>query len=309
MIIDIHYHLLVEDWLPEAWWNGLCHVYQNALKAMGMEMAIEDIRNNILGTFWDPDGDNLIAEMDEAGIDKTVILPQDLGLAMGEPKLSIDEQNKSYSLVQKKHPDRIIAFGGVDPRRPGAVELIEKCIKEWGLKGLKMHPGTGYFPDEGEAYRFLEKASELNVPVLTHTGIWLGKSKYCDPIYLDNILLEFPNIVIIAAHLGRGWQNVLFEMGAHRSNLLTDFSGWQLVSQQHYDLFCQNLRFALDAFGPGRVLFGTDGPFYRPAMPNKDFIQQVRSLPEKAPEGIQFSKEEVEGMLGGNAAIMLGLSN
>jgi len=272
MVIDVHYHLLVEDWLPEAWWGAISQVYVNALKAMGMEMTEEDVKANILGGFWDPEGDNLVAQMDESGIDKTVILPQDLGLAMGEPKVTIEEQNKAYAEVQKKHPNRIIAFAGVDPRRPGAVELMERAINEWGLKGIKLHPGTGYFPDEGEAYNLLKKASEIGVPVLTHTGIWPGKSKYCDPIHFDNILIDFPNLTIIAAHLGRGWQNVLFEMGAHRPNLVTDFSGWQIVAQQHYHHFCQNLRYAIDAFSPGRVLFGSDGPFYTPAMPSGAFL-------------------------------------
>ena len=307
MVIDVHYHLLVEDWLPEAWWGAISQVYVNALKTMGMEMSTEDVRANILAGFWDPEGDDLVAQMDEAGIDKTVILPQDLGMLMGEPRVSIENQNKAYAKVQKKHPTRIIAFAGVDPRRTGAVELMEAAINEWGLKGIKLHPGTGYFPDEKALYRFFEKISRLNVPVLIHSGIWLGPSKTCDPIHFDNLLLNFPDLTVIAAHLGRGWQNVLFEMGAHRPNLMTDFSGWQLVSQQHFDMFCQNLRFALTAFGPERVLFGTDGPFYNPAMPGKDFIQLIRSLPDNAPEGIPFSTDEVDAMLGASAGRMFGL--
>ena len=307
MVIDVHYHLLVEDWLPEAWWDVITIIYVNALKEMGMEMTKEAVKTNILDNFWDPEGDKLVAQMDDAGINKTVILPQDLGLAMGEPKVPVEEQNKAYSEVQKKHPDRVIAFAGVDPRRPGAVELMERAINEWGLKGIKLHPGTGYFPDEKEVYKFFEKISNLNVPILIHSGLWPGISKTCDPIHFDNILLNFPNLKIIAAHLGRGWQSLLFEMGAHRPNLFTDFSGWQLVSQQHYDVFCQNLRFALTAFGPGRVLFGSDGPFYDPAMPNKNFIQLIRDLPKNAPAGIVFYDEEVEAMLGGSAADILDI--
>ncbi|MFC1857933.1 amidohydrolase family protein [Thermodesulfobacteriota bacterium] len=302
MIIDVHYHLLVEDWLPARWWQAVLNFYVKALKAMGMEMTIEAVKANILDSFWDPEGDQLIAQMDESGIDKTVILPQDFGLAMGEPKVTVEEQNKAYAEVQKKHPDRIIAFAGIDPRRAGAIELMERAINEWGLKGIKLHPGTGYFPDEKELFKFFEKISSLNAPILIHSGMWIGINKTCDPIHFDNILLNLPNLKIIAAHLGRGWQNVLFEMGAHRPNLFTDFCGWQVVSQQHYDIFCQNLRFALNAFGPERVLFGSDGPFYNPAMPNKDFIQVIRDLPKNAPKGIAFSDEEVEAMLGGSAA-------
>lgn len=307
MVIDVHYHMLVEDWLPGAWWGAISQVYVNALKAMGM--TIEDVKTNILDTFWDPEGDTLVAQMDESGIDKTVILPLDFGLALGEPKVTVEEQNKACAEAQKKHPDRIIAFAGVDPRRPGASDLMERAINEWGLKGVKLHPGSGYYPDEKELYKFFEKISSLNVPILIHSGIQPGISKTCDPIHFDNVLLSFPNLKIIAAHLGRGWQNVLFEMGAQRPNLLTEFSGWQIVAQQHYDIFCQNLRFALTAFGLERVLFGSDGPFFNPVMPNKDFIQLIRDLPKNAPEGTSFSVEEVEAILGGGAAKILGLSN
>jgi predicted TIM-barrel fold metal-dependent hydrolase len=309
MIIDVHYHITVEDWFPKAWWNIMTQVYIGAFKAMGMDTTPEDVKKNILDTLWDPDGENLIKEMDEAGIDKTVILPLDLGLAIGEPKASIEDQNKAYADLQNKYPDRIVAFATVDPRRANAIDLIEKAIKEWGLKGVKLHPGTGYFPDAEELNAFFAKLSELGVPVLTHSGFWMVRSKYCDPIYFDDILIDFPNLTIIFAHFGRGWQNVLFEMAAWRHNAVTDFSGCQFLAQEHYGLFCQNLRYALDSFGPARVLFGTDGPYYRPLMSSKDYIQIVKDLPQNSPDGIAFTTEEVDTILGGAAAGILGISN
>ncbi len=90
MVIDVHYHLLVEDWLPEAWWKLLAEIYATALRGMGMETTPEEVKRNILDTFWDPDGEKLLREMEEAGIDKTVLLPQDLGLALGEQPISIE---------------------------------------------------------------------------------------------------------------------------------------------------------------------------------------------------------------------------
>jgi len=305
----MHYHLVVEDWYPEAWWNLIIQIYVGGLKAMGVDMTPEDVRKNILDTFWDPDGENLIKEMDEAGVDKTVILPQDFGLALGESKASVEDQNKAYANLQNKHPDRIIAFATVDPRRPNASDLIEKAINEWGLKGVKLQPGAGFFPDAKELRAFFAKLSELGVPVLTHSGFLPLKSKQSDPIYFDDILVDFPNLTIIFAHFARGWQNLLFEMAGHRHNAATDFSGMQIFAQGQHGLFCQNMRSALDSFGPPRVLFGTDGPFLRPIMSNKDYIQLVRDLPKNAPDGITFTEEEIDAVLGGSAAKILGLSN
>ena len=309
MIIDMHYHLVIEDWGPEAWWNLITQLYVRGFKAMGMDITPEDVRKNVLDTFWDPDGENLIKEMDESGIDKTVILPQDFGLSIGESKVSIEDLNKAYADLQNKHPDRIIAFATVDPRRPNASDLIEKAINEWGLKGVKLQPGTGFYPDAEELRAFFAKLSELGVPVLTHSGFLPLKSKHSDPIYFDDILVDFPNLTIIFAHFARGWQNLLFEMAGHRHNAATDFSGMQFLAQSQYGLFCQNMRSALDSFGPPRVLFGTDGPFLRPLMSNKDYIQIVKDLPKNAPEDITFTEEEIEAVLGGSAAKILGLSN
>jgi predicted TIM-barrel fold metal-dependent hydrolase len=247
--------------------------------------------------------------MDEAGIDKTVILPNDFGLAMGESKVSVEDQNKAYADLQNKHPDRIVAFATVDPRRPNASDLIEKAINEWGLKGVKLHPGVGYFPDAEELKGFFAKLSELGVPILTHAGFWPLKSKHCDPIYFDDILVDFPNLTVIFAHFARGWQNLLFEMAGHRHNAVTDFSGMQFLAQSNYGHFCQNMRYALDSFGPARVLFGTDGPFFRPLMSNKDYIQIVKDLPQNAPDGITITEEEVTAILGGAAAGILGISD
>ena len=151
------------------------------------------------------------------------------------------------------------------------------------------------------------KIGKFGIPVLTHTGFWPWKSKTCDPIHWDEVLVDFPNLVVIAAHLGVGWQNVLNQMGATKPNLATDFSGWQIHAQRRYREFCEALRQALDYFGPQRVLFGTDGPFYRMALSNKDYIQIIKDLPDKAPEGLNFTEDEVETMLGKGAAALLRL--
>jgi len=309
MIIDVHFHLIIEDWLPEAWWNGVARIYVHGLKAMGIDMTSEAVRQTIFGSFWDPDGEALIREMDAAGIDKTVILPSvDWGIAMGEPKVSYEEQNKAYAEVQRRHPDRIIAFAGVDPRRPNAIKFVETAIKEWGLKGLKLHPGSGFYPNGRESYRLLKRVCELGVPVLCHTGQWPLYDKYCDPVYLDDILVDFPNLTVIAAHLAEGWHNTLFAMATYKPNLATDFSRWQAAARNHYHYFCEHLRRALDCFGSDRVLFGTDGPYFRAIMTDKDWVQLIKDLPQKAPDGITFTQAEVEAMLGGNAARILGIS-
>ena len=130
MIIDAHCHIKDFDWYPEKWWVGLAKsIGLRVKKEMGIKLSPQQIKDKILSTMMDPTGEMLIREMDRAGIDMTVILIQDFGLALGEPKVSIEEQNQIYAEIQKKYPKRILAFAGVDPRRPNAEELIKKTCK------------------------------------------------------------------------------------------------------------------------------------------------------------------------------------
>ncbi len=303
LVVDAHTHIVDEGWMPKKWWDELAKVYVHALEEMGVSMTAEQVKSQIFPNFYDPDGKKLIAEMDAAGIDVSVICPLDYGLALGDPPVSIEEQNQIFAEVQKKYPKRIIAFVSVDPRRPGAERIVREGLEDLGLKGLKLHPASGFYPNDPCVYKLLEVAKEFNVPVLFHTGqiVQPLRSKYCNPTYLDDVLIDFPELTVQAAHMGFGWRYELFHMGATKTNLVVDFSGWQLIARSNFRRFCEALRECIDEFGASRVLFGTDGPYLRAAMPDKEFVDMVKSLPEKAPEGITFTEKEIEAIMGGNA--------
>ena len=114
--------------------------------------------------------------------------------------------NEDCARAAAKHPGRLIALAGIDPRRPDAPALFRRCIKEFNMRGLKWHPDNGYYPNSKEAYAVLEVANELNVPLLTHCGpLANSRAKYAHPIHLDDVAVDFPNIDIIAAHMGFVW--------------------------------------------------------------------------------------------------------
>ena len=170
MLIDAHYHLVAEKWYPEGWWQAVTNMYLNGMKQLGMEMPLEMIRETLIPTLWDPEGEALIGDMEAGGIDKTVLLPMDYWMLFGEPKVSVEGQLKAYAGIQKKHPDKIVAFATVDTRRPDAVETLRRSVEDWGLRGLNLYPQTGFFMNAPNTYKVLEKASELNLPVTCHTG-------------------------------------------------------------------------------------------------------------------------------------------
>ena len=82
---------------------------------------------------------------------------------------------------------------------------------------------------------------------------------------------------------------------------------WDIYAFGRYDLFCRELRDLIDFTGADKILFGTDDPVFRIVRPTKDWIQLLKGLPERAPTGIKFTHEEVNAILGGNAAKLLGL--
>jgi len=310
MIIDVHYHLLAEEWYPEEWWNTVVKMYAHGLKDYGLEMSPEEIRSSLVPPLWDPEGEVLIRDMDAAGVDKTVIVPIDYWLAFGEPGASLDQQLKAYSNFQQKHPDRIIAFATVDPRRPDAVQIVERAFKEWGLKGLNLYPQAGFYANDPRTYRVLEKVGEFNVPVRIHTGQQGPpplRGKYGDPIHLDDVVQDFPNLSIIAGHMAFAWHEQLFYLAGIKYNMSTEFSAWQPIAKASYWKFCQVMRQALNHLGKDRVLFGTDNPFVAPLMSTKEYVDLIKGLPQNAPEGISFTEEEVNSMLGDSAAKILVL--
>lgn len=303
MIIDIHYHLMNKGWDPDKLFLSAEKLFA---KAFGTSSS-EEIKK-MLSAFWDPSGEKVIRFMDEGGIDKCALLVTDWGFGLGEPEVSIDNQNKICARIAKRYPDRLIPFAGIDPRRRNAVELLKKSVEEWGMRGLKFHPDVGFFPDDESFYPFYEKVSEYKIPILSHTGPMFGclKSKYTQPIYLDAILADFPEITIIAAHMGFCWWPEVAGIAAVKPNLYGCLTGWQSEIQQNYNKFCHDLRAIIDKMGPERILFGTDGPFDSPRFTKKDWIEAIKTLPEKSAEGVTFTNEEVAGILGGNAQKLLG---
>ncbi len=310
MIIDIHTHLFGKGWVPRGFFYGVARFITHDFAKQGIQESNEAMGDSLIETSDDPEAEALLAEMDEAGIDKSVLLPIDFNLAIGEPEVPIEEVNKKYSDLARKHPDRLIAFAGMDPRRKNALDLFKKCVEEWGVKGLKLHPTTGFYPNQKEAYLLLEKASEWKVPVLIHSGSMMVplKSKYSQPIYFDDLGADFPDLPIIAAHSGGsfGYPQLISVMHT-KLNIMSDISGWQMTAIKNYSYFCRGLRDLMDFAEPDRIFFGSDSPSFRSIMSNQDWVQLLKDLPQKAVDGITFKEEEIAMLMGGNAQKLFNL--
>ncbi|MEE9324438.1 MAG: amidohydrolase family protein [Dehalococcoidia bacterium] len=308
MTIDIHTHLWVKEHFSDTWWKTSATFLSQATSQMERSGTPQEVLEKFLPESFDPRGEICVRLMDEAEIEKSVIMPIDCGLGLGEGSKSIEEQNRDLASVAKRYPGRFIFFCSIDPRREGALDFLEKAVKEWDAKGFKLQPVMGQlYPWDEAAYPLYQRLSQLGLPVLTHVGPMFEPldSKYGHPRELDRVLRDFPNLTIIAAHIGYAWWRELIEVAQKRPNLVCDFSNLQNSANENYGRFCHVLRRVLDGFGKDRVLFGTDGPFWDPWLSRKWWVDLIKNLPTQAPEGSRFTEEEINAMLYGSAQKLL----
>lgn len=307
MIIDTHYHLMPAVSKPVV--ENLSKFIFHVAKSMGKKTRIEDIEKKALETWADPTGECLIADMDMAGIDATVICMVDNKTNAALTVERTQRANKIIGEVARRYPKRIMALAGVDPRRPEAVDMMKQCFEEFGVIGLKYHPDYGYDPAGSDSYKVLEIVANNKGILLTHTGPLPPPSrcKFSEPMMLADLAVDFPEIKVIAAHMGamnwRTWAN----LAAYQPTLYGDLAMWDMLAFGKYEFFCRELRDIIDFAGPSKVLFGTDGPVMTLLEPAVSMINLLKNLPKKAPNGIKFTKEEIDAILGGNAATILGL--
>jgi predicted TIM-barrel fold metal-dependent hydrolase len=275
----------------------------------------------------DPTGEKTIKKMDEHGIDKSVLLPLDFNLVGREatrmrgalaPRRSIEEVTERFANLQKTYPERFISFVGLDLRRgEKGLALLRKAIVEWGMKGLKLHSTSGFYLNDREYYPFYELATDLDIPVLVHCGFEFAPNrvKYADPIQMDDVAVDFPDLRIILAHMGGHahgpawhWRDTAISMSCVHKNVYMDMGDMQCVYVRDPNDFYQSVRRALN-WAPDKLLYGTDGPWLDAVLGAGDYLDVLRhpdnSILEKA--GVEFTEEEIDAVLGGNAVRALKL--
>jgi len=308
MIVDAHVHLNDDAWSPSAFRRGLGRIMAATLGKSSGDFADPDELVAAIGApLNDPTGELLLADMDEAGVDASVICTVDYALGADEPCSGtpecapIAEVNRIFGEIAARHPQRLVHLVAVDPRRKDAASILEEGVTEQGARGLKLHPTTGFYPDDPICKPLYEKALELDVPVLFHTGTQPApmKAKYARPVFIDAVAADFPDLELVMAHVGHCWWEEALTLAGTKWNLCVDISGWQRVYASHPGKFYEMLRLALDEIGPWRVLYGTDNPYLRLILPSKSWVEAVQSAVDcREP---QFSKEEIDIVMGAAA--------
>jgi predicted TIM-barrel fold metal-dependent hydrolase len=214
-----------------------------------------------------------IAEHYRARRTAAVVFTVDATAATGHPALSSEEIADRAA----EHPDVLIPFGSVDPHAgKAAVTLARRLVTEHGVRGFKFHPSLQAFaPNDTRFYPLYEAIAQLGVPALFHTGqtgIGAGlpggrgiKLRYSDPMLLDDVAADFPELTIVLAHPSVPWQDSAISIATHKANVYIDLSGW---SPKYFPP-----QLVRAANGPlkRKVLFGSDFPLITPDRWRADF--------------------------------------
>ena len=308
MIVDAHVHLFGPGYFPPAW---------HAITARRWSVAVlpprdpQEILPHIERGLVDPDGSLLMEEFDRAGVDAGICLTLDWGLAVNDDSgVSAEDMMRHYAELQENLGGRFYAIAGVDPRRPGALDLYERAIREWGLKGLKLYPPCGYYPYDEVCFPFYEKSLELGVPVYIHTALepsYPLRSRFANPLAVADVQLRYPDLTIIFAHSGYPiWAEEAIETARNHPFSYLELANWNFEAAKNPGKVVRLIARMRDAVGAHRILFGSDhlgGPRFsgeRSILPA--WVNFIRSLPEEAPKyGCEFTQAEVGLILGENA--------
>jgi len=203
---------------------------------------------------------------------------------------------------------RFHGYAFLNPLREDGPAYLEESVKKYGLRGLKLIATNQRFhPYDERIYPLWEKAEELGIPVLIHMGASIGYSadfRYANPLDLQPVLRDFPDLVFMLAHFGVGFfrealitayqcDNIYFDTSS--SNIWMKYMGYPITLK---DVF----RYALDAVGPGRLVFGTDSSYFP-----RGYRYDILAEQKKALDDLNVPLEDQAKIFGGNIKRLMKL--
>jgi hypothetical protein len=241
--------------------------------------------------------ETFLLELDAAGLDRAVVLPIDTSTTKG-CRIYSNEQISELCRMS----ERFIGFASVDPHSPGAGEDLDHAIRNLGLRGLKLSPSSQeFYPNDARlVYPLYERAQALGIPVIFHAGMtWAPgvKAKYGQPIFLEDVACDFPDLKIVIAHFAWPWvleaamlalkyPNVYIDTSCLYFDNPTGFLAYVMTHQLPLTLTENSLR--------GKIVFGSNYPRV-----------EIRKM-ARAVRGLGLSQRCLDLIFGQNARTLLG---
>ena len=270
MIVDAHVHVARRATLKVAWEDWIGPAGDGARWAECYDPAGEPVPERVAAYFA------------RAGVDKVMLFCE------YSPKVTGWQTVEDMLPLVDADPRRFRVVANVNPHvhHPVAAELDRQL--DLGAVALKVHPvHAGIAPNDRELYPAYARAVERGIPVIVHTGpsTFPGSTaRHGDPVLLDDVLRDFPGLVVVLAHGGRGWSyDAAASLALTRENVWLDLAG---LPPKRLAAYYE--RFGLERVA-AKAIFGTDAPSADPAR-NIDAIRDLG-----------LSDALTDGLLGGHA--------
>lgn len=187
----------------------------------------------------------------------------------------------NYEMIEaaSDHLDVLIPFVSIDPHKGKlGVREARTLIEEYGVRGFKFHPTMqGFYANDRMAYPLYEEINNGGAIALFHTGqtgVGSGmpggmgmRLKYSNPMYMDDVAADFPDLKIILAHPSFPWQEEALSVATHKPNVYIDLSGW---SPKYFPPIL--VRY-INSILQDKMLFGSDWPVITPDRWLSDFAK------------------------------------
>ncbi|MFB6270858.1 MAG: amidohydrolase family protein, partial [Halobacterium sp.] len=246
--IDTHAHQPTEEFLHDA--GG--QMMRDAADRFGTDLDT-----------WDYD--EMVAEYEDAGVSRAVLLGWDAETNTGNPPVP----NDYVADVRDEYDDFFVGFASVDPLKDDCVEEAIRAVEDLDLSGFKFQQiAQGFDPSDPAHDDLWDTIESLDVPCVFHGGnSTLGacspggrglKVKYGNPMLLDDVAAEHPDLQILIAHPAFPWEREQLAICQQKGNVYMDLSGWM---PEYID--DQVLHYAGTVL-KDKVMFGTDYPMIHP---------------------------------------------
>jgi len=279
LAIDIHIHI-----------QPLGMLNAETLKAFGTHHAdFAEIRELVA------DPAKFLKYLDRVGVEKAALINYVSPDVMGFTA----EVNDWIARYARHAPDRLIPCGSVHPRFCDDCAAEVDRLADLGIRMLKVHPPhqliypNQYRADLPQQAHIYERAQALGLPVMFHTGTSIfpkARNIFAQPIFIDDVLVDFPRLKIILAHGGRPlWMNEAFFLLRRSGNVFLDISS--IPPQSLLEYFPRLEQIA------DQVLFGSDwpGPGVRDVGAN---LETFRALPLADPVKQKILRDNAVKLLG-----------
>lgn len=296
----------------QMWWRAIANIAQPLMMGAPPEL-MEALEPWEMEKNEDPAA--LLESMDKYGVDVACLLPESMMDTTGYTTRWVT--NGEMAKVVESNPDRFMYQPNISPIKHKGVKNtiweLEYWVKEKGAKIFKFYPPEDTYINDPDLWPFYKKAEELGIVLDIHTGFcWVppGKSKYALPIQIDDVARDFPELRIVAFHMGYPYCDDLNMVALGHPNVYLCLSllvPWAAAAPRK---FAKIIGEALRFVGPSRILWGTDYAGFSAQI--SAAVQGFRTfqIPEDMREGYgypEITEQDRKMMFGLNLASLLGV--